>query len=194
MKPTLRGGDGLEFVPVSGTAELRRGDIIKYPHPDMPVDVVHRIVRIESSFVVTRGDSNSETDPWQIAVSAIQGKLVRVHRGNRSFRPASGRFGLCVHRFLLGQRILVRAILPYLSRISNDLADSRVFHVFGHTIRTNVVRIQRDGTEELLLMRGQTVIGHLSPGTGGEWQIRFPYKLILSKDKRIPEERSGRTS
>ena len=59
-----------EVVPV---ADLRVGDVITYQPPaDSGVDnlVTHRIVSIEGDVYRTRGDANSDADPWTFQLTS----------------------------------------------------------------------------------------------------------------------------
>ena len=63
MQPGIRPGDLAVLRPVPATS-LRLGEVIAYLPPNEETPVVHRIVSVDSSGLVTRGDANSVDDPW----------------------------------------------------------------------------------------------------------------------------------
>ena len=85
MLPTLEGGDlvVIQGVPIS---DIRVGDIIVYNGycSSLGQSVIHRVVNVTSSGLITKGDNNPETDQASnIAVSPItaqclEGKVVYV--------------------------------------------------------------------------------------------------------------------
>lgn len=77
MLPTLTEGSVYETKPVE-CCKLNIGDIIVYYMDDMIV--CHRIVKIIQSksgklFFRTKGDNNSNTDPYAVLPDYILGKL-----------------------------------------------------------------------------------------------------------------------
>jgi signal peptidase len=63
MRPGIQPGDVVVVRPVP-TDELKVGDVIAYLPPAHTTPVLHRIVSIDSSGLVTKGDANNVADPW----------------------------------------------------------------------------------------------------------------------------------
>ena len=72
MEPALSVGD---LLIVREQPQYEAEDIVVYQSGSMPV--VHRIVRIDSESVTTRGDANNANDE-PFPVSAIKGKVIGV--------------------------------------------------------------------------------------------------------------------
>lgn len=63
MRPGIQPGD-VVMVRAVPTDELKVGDVIAYLPPAHTIPVLHRIVSIDSSGLVTKGDANNVADPW----------------------------------------------------------------------------------------------------------------------------------
>jgi signal peptidase len=63
MRPGIQPGD-VVMVRAVPTRELKVGDVIAYLPPAHTTPVLHRIVSIDSSGLVTKGDANNVADPW----------------------------------------------------------------------------------------------------------------------------------
>lgn len=63
MRPGIQPGDVVMVRPVP-TDELKVGDVIAYLPPSHTTPVLHRIVSIDSSGLITKGDANNVEDPW----------------------------------------------------------------------------------------------------------------------------------
>lgn len=63
MRPGIQPGDVVMVRPVP-TSELNVGDVIAYLPPSHTTPVLHRIVSIDSSGLLTKGDANNVEDPW----------------------------------------------------------------------------------------------------------------------------------
>lgn len=63
MRPGIQPGD-VVMVRAVPTDELKVGDVIAYLPPAHTTPVLHRIVSIDSSGLVTKGDANNVADPW----------------------------------------------------------------------------------------------------------------------------------
>jgi signal peptidase I len=183
MFPSLRDGDGLILRKCAGPADLRRGDTIVFPHPREPYDVAHRVVRILPAGAATRGDANGRTDPDIIPWTLIRGRVVSVRRGRKTFSPASGKRGMAVHVIGLARMHMRRAAAPPFRAAVDAIARAGVFRFLRPLVQTRVVALGRDGTETFILRRGIKPIGRKSAATGGRWDIRFPYRLILDRNK-----------
>jgi signal peptidase len=63
MRPGIQPGDVVMVRPVP-TNELKVGDVIAYLPPSHTTPVLHRIVSIDPSGLLTKGDANNVEDPW----------------------------------------------------------------------------------------------------------------------------------
>ena len=79
MRPSLHPGD---LALVVNASKLRVGEIVVYA-ADCPLlpreDVIHRVVEINGSMIVTKGDNNATNpvpDPCPVRVEQVKGKIV----------------------------------------------------------------------------------------------------------------------
>lgn len=186
MAPALRDGDGLLLRKCAEPADVRRGDIIVYPHPSEPYDVAHRVVRILAAGVMTRGDANNLPDPGVVRWPEIRGRIVSVRRGSKTFVPASGRRGLAAHDLVRMRLTATRLIARPLRRAGEAVSRAGLLRFLQQLIPTSVVAVGHKEHKEddifILRHRGKN-IGRKSASTGGRWDIRFPYLLILDRTK-----------
>jgi signal peptidase I len=63
--------------PVRSVDQLRVGDVITFPHPGDPAGakVTRRVISIEGSSVITRGDAMDVADPWVLDADALEASL-----------------------------------------------------------------------------------------------------------------------
>lgn len=76
MEPELPVGSIVYYKSVS-EEELQPGDIVVFQTDDQFVS--HRIVEINDSGIVTKGDANENNDPNLVSYSAVRGVLSSVH-------------------------------------------------------------------------------------------------------------------
>ncbi len=178
MHPTLRPGDGLKLHAYAGSDEIRVGDVIVYPHPCRPVDVVHRIIQITSAGVITRGDNNNLVDPYTVGFDDIIGKVLAAKRKNRLVGIRGGRVGWCIHKLMLARKYGLPVVLWLPGRASKLIAAAGIFKVFHPLLRLKILHLEKNQQTCCILMIGRKAIGK-RPGADGAWQIRFPYKYFI---------------
>ncbi|WP_432477231.1 S26 family signal peptidase [Nocardioides sp. GXQ0305] len=63
--------------PVGHADQLRVGDVISFPQPGDPAGarVTRRVISIEGTTVVTRGDAMPTSDPWVLDAEALESSL-----------------------------------------------------------------------------------------------------------------------
>lgn len=178
MWPILKSGDGLSLYIYKNKSEMRRGDIIVYKSPEKKIEVVHRIIKIYSDGVLTRGDNNNKIDPHRVKFAQIEGKVISARRRTRELFLTNGFWGLCIHRILIF-RVFVRLFLiRYLKTASDIIFESKIFNFFSPLFKTKVLCVNRDGKKEYLLVHKNTVIGKRFEGHKS-WKIRAPYKYFI---------------
>ncbi len=182
MYPTLKAGDGLKLEPYKSASEVRVGDVISYPYPGRPYDVVHRVITIEPDGVVTRGDNNNKIDPYVVAYDDIIGKVIATKRKTRMIAVKGGTAGLAIHNFMLFRKYFMQYGLAPIRMVSNLLAASKLLTVFHPLFKIRVITITRNGQKTYLLMLGKKAIGTKAEGSD-EWSIKFPFKHFIDKSR-----------
>ena len=96
MRGTFYPGDYLLITPVS-FASIYPGDVIVYrgiTEQEISEDVVHRVVAITETGLITRGDNNRCHDFAPVQCDQIIGKVVEMERGGGKQVVVSGSKGL----------------------------------------------------------------------------------------------------
>ncbi|MCK5034603.1 MAG: hypothetical protein KAS73_01835 [Candidatus Sabulitectum sp.] len=92
MRFTFRPGDCIYFKTDS-VSDLAAGDVIVFSSEDAGgVDIIHRIVEVGSSFVLTHGDNNPSDQIENVAFSRVLGKAVAYKRKGKPVKPVTGGF------------------------------------------------------------------------------------------------------
>ena len=109
MSPFIKNEDLVAITPLQ-RERLGLGKIIAFVHPETKRLCIHRIIREEDGFYVTKGDNRSETSE-RVPIEDLLGSVTRVERnGKRVF------LGLGPERFviaILGRRgLLFPLLLP----------------------------------------------------------------------------------
>ena len=73
MVPTFYKGD---MIVVYGDKDVSVNDIIIFNAPNRNYPIIHRIYSITSDGIKTKGDNNSDVDPWTINKDNIHGKAI----------------------------------------------------------------------------------------------------------------------
>ena len=189
MNPILKGGDGLDLYTYRNRSEIRVGDVIVYPHPFGTVDVVHLIIKIRRDGVITRGDNNNKIDPYTVGFDDIIGQVIAAKRQNRCVAIRGGKAGFCIHKFMLLRKYFILYGLGPLRFISNIIAGSRIFNIFHSAFNLKIIHLNGGQQKQLILVSGTRAIGRQS-AESGEWEIRFPYKYFINK-QRLGKSRVG---
>ncbi|QTA79263.1 Signal peptidase S26 domain-containing protein [Desulfonema limicola] len=107
MNPLLQEFDILEIKSYKNR-QICTGDIIyfqlpkKYELPGKSADIVHRIVKIDSKGIYTKGDNSKNKDPWVLNHDNIYGRVTGVLRSDR-YRKIPGSWMGKIQGFVLGQ-------------------------------------------------------------------------------------------
>lgn len=112
MEPTLQTGDVVVVIKGVKPGELSVGDIVVYRRGSSLI--IHRVVSVGHSGIVTKGDNNWAPDP-PVPYEAVVGKVLSV--GGATFRvPLVGYLTL-----LIRYSTTSRAYLPVLLSFSSAL-------------------------------------------------------------------------
>jgi hypothetical protein len=93
MNPTLDSSDLLEVRPYRQKHPCR-GDVIIFQPEGFDQPVVHRIVKLSGSGIITRGDNGTADDPWQLRPDEVFGQVIAASRRNKRRRIAGGASGM----------------------------------------------------------------------------------------------------
>jgi len=180
MNPTLRVPDVLCVLPYV-EKKIQVGDVIVFHPPDDKRTITHRIARVDSQGIRTRGDNSSSFDPWVLSPDNIVGCVVYVQRKNKRL-PIYG--GLRGRLYSLG----IRAMRMLDLKVSSLLRPT--YHRLARTgalrrgllarMQTRILSFDRSTGTELQLLMGRRVIGRLLPGMN-QWQIQRPFRLFINE-------------
>ncbi len=92
MNPTLRESEILEILPY-GNRPLQVGDVVFFRSPKAHQTVVHRIARLTTEGIYTRGDNNRRDDDFVLQPGDIQGRVVAASQGRKHRAVAGGAAG-----------------------------------------------------------------------------------------------------
>ncbi len=130
MYPTLKAPDFLDVEPYNGK-NPRRGDVACFHDPVKGIRVVHRIMAVHADGLLTRGDNNSENDPFPVPMSAVEGRVTAVHGQGRHRPVAGGLAGMCVYAYARISRILRNTRNIVLRRLDGYLHIKSMLRFFG---------------------------------------------------------------
>lgn len=188
MNPTLWAGDGLR-VTSYGNARIHIGDVVVFVPPGCEHNVVHRVVSVDSDGVRTRGDNNSDVDPWALRPDDIIGRVVSIQRRNRDITVHGARWGrICALALRMKRRISV-LVCRTLRPAHHWFARWGIFRkLLSHHVKTQVLCFRRPNGMDMQLLMGRWVIGRLRPGRE-RWHIRRPFRLFVD-EASLPKGRS----
>jgi signal peptidase I len=178
MKPTFQAGDGLTVLPY-GTREARPGDVIVFRSPEIGRNVVHRIVRVDSKGITTRGDNSMIDDSLILSPENIIGRVVSAKRARKNLRVQGGGAGVLVAGILrLRKKIGIRiskALHPFYHRLSG----SGIFHGWlSRFMKMRLLYFKKPQGTEIQIMMGKWIIGRYIPQRDS-WQIRRPFRIFI---------------
>ena len=182
MLPTLKSGDGLRLYKYRDKTEIKIGDIIVYPHPDKPFDVVHRIIKIKVDGVITRGDNNNKVDPYLIKFGDIGGKVISTKRKTKLINLTNGKLGYYLHRYLIFKKYIYPYVVKVPCIILRPLKQYGILNFMHPCFNLKVITIKRKNSVKKILSSGKKAVGKFNNETE-EWEIIFPYKYFVNKKK-----------
>ena len=182
MNPTFWPGDGLRIVSYEGK-RIRSGDVVAFTNPINGRNIVHRVIKVNTDGIRTRGDNNNSLDPWVLKPEDITGRIVAVHRRNKWRSIASGEKGVVLGSILRMKSDLSKRTSKILRPLYHWLARTGLFQaLFSPLIRPQILYFKRPRGAELHLVLGIWVIGRRLQGVN-EWQIKRPFRLFVDVEK-----------
>jgi len=181
MKGTFKPGDRLSIEKIP-FGQIRKGDLIIFRKTlnDQAEFVVHRVKRITSKGLVTRGDNCHFNDKTKVTEHGIVGRVTGYDRNAKKFSAGNGLRGrlraIRLH-FQLHLRRLARLMLrkPYRALKRSGIV-SRIWEpaISGILFQTP------NGPLIKYINRDRVVANHwIEQNT---WQCRRPYDLIVFKN------------
>ena len=187
MNPTLREPEIMEIVPCGG-GSLRAGDVVLFLPPGSDRPVVHRVVRVSTAGISTRGDNNALEDHALLQCEDIRGRVVTAWRGKKRREIAGGFRGCWNGRWLRVRHLMDRGVSPLLHPLYRSLSlRGRVARCLPASFRPRVVVFQDQGKDRFRLLLGERVIGRYEEQER-QWRIQRPFRLLVD-ERTLP----GRT-
>jgi signal peptidase len=180
MNPTLSAQDLLEIKPYCGK-KPKPGDVILFRVPQKDYHVVHRIIRICSWGIQTRGDNNNHTDPWFLKPGDVYGQIITAHRGKASRKITRGFMGRLIGLFCQLRRNSLSLLIKSLSPVYQAFCSGRHLHrLIPVRIQPRVASFKRGTNACHKLLLGNRIIGsfdefHL------QWRIKRPYRIFIDE-------------
>jgi signal peptidase I len=180
MYPTFRYGDFVRIIPAA-ISNLRPGDVIVFRGNSPDRLIVHRVLRVISNGVITKGDANCSIDPEIVTKEKLLGCVRWFERRGKSFRTVGGCLGL-LWAILLWQLIAIYFVFCSLGAIAYRMlarssAARRLARMFWHP-QFKVVCVRNNGSCALKLHIGKRVVAEFEPRTETP-RIRPPYGLVF---------------
>ena len=180
MNPTLKAPDILRVLPYKGR-KIQPGDVIVFLSPEGSHTVTHRVARVDSDGIRTRGDKSSRVDPWVLSPNNIVGRVVYAQRGNRQLPIYGGTMGRLFAVSVKVIHVIDSGISTLLRPTYYWLARAGVFRRWlPARLKTRVLSFNRPAGTELRLLMGRRVVGRLLPGRD-QWVIRRPFRLFVNE-------------
>lgn len=194
MGPLFRTGDLLYVRPLA-LEDVHPGAVVVFRGSLEAEFVVHRVVGVTSTGLVTRGDANTENDPVPLTPQNLIGQVELIERGGRIRRVPGPELGIFIARVGPYCESIVRLIGYWLGFPYRFLRDSKI-------ARRLLARVFDPRFERICL---QTPYGILIKVTCrgkivARWmwgqkrfKIRKPYDLFLRPDDLFSAKRSPPT-
>lgn len=180
MNPTLREPEIIEIVPCGGRP-LRRGDVVFFLPPGSDRPIVHRVARVTTAGVSTRGDNNDREDHVLLRFEDVRGRVVAAWRGRKRREIAGGLRGRWNGHWHRVRRLMDRGVSPLLHLLyhSHSLR-GRVARCLPASFRPRVVVFRDQGQDRFRLLLGERVIGRYEEQER-QWRIQRPFRLLVDE-------------
>ncbi|MBD3386651.1 SynChlorMet cassette protein ScmC [candidate division KSB1 bacterium] len=185
MNPILREPDLLKLQPYKDRF-VKCGDVICFKAPENGRLIVHRVIRVDSKGIRTRGDNNTRTDPYLLQPGDIIGQVVWAQKDSRHRRIYGSTTGVLTGYYCQSRRLISRPILRSLHGLYRAMANTGLFRLLLPSRLFPRVYVFRSG--QLCIVKcllGRRVIGKYD-NRKGIWQIDRPYRLFL-REAALPQ-------
>jgi hypothetical protein len=179
MRGVFMPGDNMLLMVVPH-AEILLGDVIVFHNVsqrDRRELVVHRVIAISDSGLITRGDNNLHSDGLPVLPEQIVGKVIAVQNGPHTKAVLGGFLGLCranLFRFFLFFKLYFRYFFRrYYARIRDSRLVERLWMPEIQKIRFQTAA----GILVKYLHRGRTVASW--DAAAGKFICRKPFDLVI---------------
>lgn len=180
MSPVLKAADILQVLPYE-RKKIQRGDVIVFPDPEGERTVTHRVVRIDSQGIRTRGDNSQRVDSWVLSSDNIVGRVIYLRRGDRRLPVYGGVRGRILAVAVRAIHIIDSGISMLLRPLYRWLARTGAFRRWVPArLKIRVLSFDRPAGTELRLLMGRRVIGRLLPDRN-QWVIQRPFRLFVNE-------------
>lgn len=178
MKGTFQTGDVLILTPVS-FQKILVGDIIVFNSSYFAScnEVVHRVVRITSDGLFTRGDSARHEDPSPITNNDLIGKVTKKVCGNHILPVSGGLRGQIRGVILSYYWVLIRALIQFAIAPYYALKCSGLARIFCRPrVTFNLIRNPERSFIQLICRNA--VVGRIMLDTC-TIEIKKPWDLVI---------------
>ena len=181
MNPTLTARDLLEIAPYTSDRKPRVGDVILLLPPELDFPVVHRIFRISSRGIRTRGDNSGYVDPWYLENGNIYGRVIGAGCGSRQRKIAGGLPGRLIGRYCRIRRLCMTRIVNLLRPVYRSLCSGGILNrLIPVRLSPRLVTFNSGSNFSHKLLLDRRVIGTYDQGLR-QWQISRPYRVLVNE-------------
>lgn len=184
MYPLFIPGDILHIKPYDNT-EIKVGDVVVFKAKNEEKNIVHRVVSINNSVIITRGDNNNHADSGSLIPEDIIGKVIIAERDAKKRSVPGGMPGFIRSEIIRYTRRINKNIIKILRPFYHFIAQTSFLKQwFSGKAKIRIISFRKPSGNELLLLMGSYLIGRLAPGSKN-WWIRKPFRLFLN-EKSLP--------
>jgi hypothetical protein len=179
MSPVLQEGD-LLAVEKYGNRRPRPGDVVLFLSEGSKEMTVHRISRIDSGQIHTRGDRSPGEDPWHLRPENIMGRVVFAWRGGKMRRISGGVPGRLDQFFSRCGHTLTRNIPLPLIRFYRSAPAKSLCRLLPRGLAPRAVRCCSQDAVYVYLLMGKMTVGAYDMKRH-TWAIRKPFRLLVDE-------------
>lgn len=188
MYPTLREPEMIEVLPYAGRP-VRIGDVIYFLPAEGGRPIVHRVARMTSAGIVTRGDNCAREDSFRLQPEDVRGRVLYAWRGRKRRKIAGGPRGRLAAKWVGVRRILDRGMSPLLHLPYRLLSRTGLLaRLLPAPLRPRVIVFRVQGRDQFRLLLGSQAIGRFDDRQH-RWQIQRPFRLLVDEHK-LPGNRA----
>lgn len=180
MSPVLKPGDGVVVEKNSSIDTFKVGDIICFRPKGYPHFIIHRIVKIKSNGIITRGDNNASNDHYLINEEFEPVLVTGIRRGDKTIKVYGGKLGYLNQKKNILFKKLRRIFKSSLKRILDKIAGTGIFYSFNiFKNKIKVLNYKMNKLEYDIMLINKKQIGKRYKGE--KWNIRQPWKLFIKE-------------